>query len=239
MFWRAVAFLILAGSASYGLVMVVGERLFPVREVVVSGADGLTQGQVESIVSEHVPFGRSLLLFRSGGLVQRLEAETLVARVRVHRRLPNTLLLELTQRQPFAVVEQGGESWVCDGEGVILGPSGGDKRNLPVVELGGVGASHSSSGTRLTDGDFRAALRGICLLRTLRGELPERVCVSSRRGMEIRLVGGAWLRLGPPVRLEEKLVSCAEVLKSSRGGGRVKLIDVSCPDHSYYEVGSL
>lgn len=234
-----VAFLLIAGAASYGLA-IAGESLFPLREVLVSGAEGLTQEQVESIVSEYAPFGRSLLLFRSGGLVRRLEAESLVARVRVHRRLPHTLLLEFTQREPLAaVVGQGGEGWVCDGEGVILGPSGGEKRNLPVVELEGVVARHTSSGTRLTGADVRAALRGICLLGALRGELPERVCVSSGRGMEIILVGGTELRLGLPVRLEEKLACCAEVLKSSRGREQVRLIDVSCPDHSYYEVGSL
>lgn len=230
--------MVIAGGSLYCLGTWLTGTLFPVEEVVVTGGEGLPEGRLESIIAEVVPRGTSLLLFDGRSLTRRLEAETSVAFARVRRRLPDTVILELVQREPLAILRQGEHGWVCDRDGVILEAKERDTDELPVVEVGSLGASPLAPGRRVGDEGLRTALKGIAFLRAASAETPERVCLSPRRGMEIKLTGGPWLRLGPPVRIEEKLWLCLEVLETSRESTRVNLVDVSCPDYSYYELGT-
>ncbi len=54
------------------------------------------------------------------GLKHELESLNLVKNAEVHRDLPNTLIIEITERQPAAVLKSGRNTYTVDSEGYIL-----------------------------------------------------------------------------------------------------------------------
>jgi cell division protein FtsQ len=230
--------LAIGAGAAYCLGDRVAGKFFPLKQVVVSGGEQLPEGLVESVIAQSVPKGTCLLLFNGRSLCRRLEEETKVGLVLVQRRLPSTLVVKLVEREPLALVRQGNRQWLCNREGIVLEQKGEMAKGLPVVEVSRVSLRSLSPGTRIADPQLKDALRALSFLRAGGTEVPEKVFLSPERGMEIRFAGGTLLRLGAPSRLEEKLGLCLAVLQKRSENSRISLVDVSCPDYSYYEVVS-
>ena len=212
--------------------------MFPVREVVVRGDEGLLEGALEAVIRESVPRGTNLLFFRGRGLRRRLEAEPGVATVRVMRKLPHTLVVEMVQRKPFAILKRGSQRVFCDREGMILEVEDAGTNELPVVEVEVLSPRQFAPGEKVEGQRVRSALEAISFLCEASAQIPRRVRFSRRHGMEIELTDGPRLALGTPVRLEEKLRACLSVLDRPWEKNPVSVIDVSCQDSSYYEVST-
>lgn len=202
----------------------------------VKGDAGLPPGEVESLITESVPKGTCLLSFDGRLLTQRLKEKARVATAHISRRFPNTLVVELIQREPVAVIKEGAHNWQCDEEGTILEEKGHQTEGLPVIELKGSSPDPLGPGVTVRGGNLEAALQAINFLRETGGELPEKISFPPLRGMEMQMSGGSCLRLGPPVRLEQKLTICLKVMEKKGKNGKIGVVDVSCPDFSYYEV---
>jgi cell division protein FtsQ len=130
--WRA-GFFALAAVAIVGAVgwALLGDRVFVVRSVTVTGTHLLTPGQV--IAAADVPLGTPLLSVDTGSATRRVEAMSKVASATVSEGWPDHLVIAVTERVPVMAVKLAGGSYdLVDPSGVIVRWSKTRPAALPV-----------------------------------------------------------------------------------------------------------
>lgn len=164
-----------------------------------------------------VQLGDSMLAFSPQAARERLERNAWVASATVERRLPNTILVRIEERQPYAIWQNGGVMWVVDRAGNRVSPNIDAFGLLPWV----VGAGANEHAARMVE-----------LLRAepdLRDRTDALVRVGNRR----------WnlkLRNGTEVRLPEtgEAAALARLRDQHRAIGLldrpVAVIDLRLPD---------
>lgn len=118
----AVGALILGAVAAavFGIARFASGPTFHVDSIEVSGTRHLTPEAVLGLAA--VPDGISLLRVDRRAIRTRIEADPWVAAAEVKRRLPDTLVIEVSEREPAAVIDTGGtELWVVSADGYWLG----------------------------------------------------------------------------------------------------------------------
>ncbi len=118
--WRAAFFALAALSIVGGVGWaLLGDRLFVVRSVTVTGTRLLAPEQV--IAAADVPLGTPLLSVDAGSVTRRVEAISQVASVTVTEDWPNRLVIAVTERVPVMAVRMAGGGYdLVDSSGVIV-----------------------------------------------------------------------------------------------------------------------
>jgi cell division protein FtsQ len=130
--WRA-AFFALAGVAIVVGVgwALLGDRVFVVRSVTVTGTHLLASGQV--IEAANVPLGTPLLRVDAGTVARRVEALNDVASASVSEDWPDHLVIAVTERVPAMAVRMAGGGYdLVDPSGVIVRMTKTPPAALPV-----------------------------------------------------------------------------------------------------------
>ncbi len=105
---------------------------FSIREVYVAGRKEATRAQLLDALQTRV--GEPILFFDPEGARQRLEDLGWVAEARIERRLPDTLLVFLTEREPIAIWQNNKRFFLVDKSGVVIGSQGLDRyRKLKII----------------------------------------------------------------------------------------------------------
>jgi cell division protein FtsQ len=131
--WRA-AFFALAGLAIVGGAgwALLGNRVFVVRSVTVTGTHVLASGQV--IAAADVSLGTPLLTVDAGAVTRRVEAIPLVASATVTEDWPDHLVITVTERVPAMAVRMAGGGYdLVDPTGVIVRWTKTQPAALPVL----------------------------------------------------------------------------------------------------------
>jgi hypothetical protein len=94
----------------------------------------LKKETLDSLILKTVP--QNILLIDLDRLRQLVESESWVKEARLRRKLPNRLLIDVSERQPTAVAAIDNELYVVDSEGVVLDPHGPPYHsiNRPIVK---------------------------------------------------------------------------------------------------------
>ena len=194
---KAIALLILLGVLSAGYLFGLVDRIAPslrsaldstsrqvglvVREIRVEGVYRIDRGEIEAVLG--FAAGDLLLDLNIAAARKKIELLPWVKRASISRQLPNGVLIEVQERQPFALWQHKSAVWLIDRAGVRITPDGLEQfSDLPY--LVGLGAP-------------RAAAEIIDLLQT-EPELAKRVDALIRVGdrrWDIEFDTGARLRL--------------------------------------------
>lgn len=131
--WRYVAALVvlilLAGASVWALWW---SSWLSVKGVHVTGTDQITSQQVRDAAG--VPLGGPLVAVDLEAAEARVEALAAVRSVDVSRQWPDEVLLEVTERQPLAVVQIGDRVRALDEEGVLFLDYRNPPGHLPRVQ---------------------------------------------------------------------------------------------------------
>jgi cell division protein FtsQ len=130
--WRA-AFFALAAVAVVGGVgwALLGNRVFVVRSVTVTGTHLLAQGQI--VAAADVKLGTPLMSVDDGAVTRRVEAIPQVASVTVSESWPDRLVIAVTERSPAMAVRMADGSYdLVDPTGVIVRNAKARPAALPV-----------------------------------------------------------------------------------------------------------
>lgn len=100
---------------------------FQVTTVLVAGNDLVPGDQVVGALPLQ---GTNLFLVRGSRLAKSIEHNPAIAQAWVRPRLPNLLVIDIEEREPVVMWEEGETHWLVDGDGRVLGL--GD-RPLPIV----------------------------------------------------------------------------------------------------------
>lgn len=113
--WATLLLILAVVGVSTGWV-VFSTSWFGVREIQVEGAVVLSESDVVAAVD--LTENDALATVDTEAIAQRLEKLAPVADAQVHRSWPGTLVVQITERQPVATVQAGGQPWLIDVEGV-------------------------------------------------------------------------------------------------------------------------
>jgi cell division protein FtsQ len=130
--WRA-AFFALAAVAIVGGVgwALLGNRVFVVRSVTVTGTHLLAQGQIAAAAD--VKLGTPLMSVDDGAVTRRVEAIPQVASATVTEDWPDRLVIAVTERSPAVAVRMANGSYdLVDAAGVIVRNATARPAGLPI-----------------------------------------------------------------------------------------------------------
>lgn len=204
-------------------VLVERSSLVALAEVRVAGTDRLEPSDVRAAAD--LELGTSTLRLPLDAARERVEALPLVASADVSRLDPLTVLVDVTERQPVAVVRRDDRTVLVDAEGVVLAE--GAEPGLPVIQLEVGSLPEPGEGIDASP----AAANAHAALAELPGPvrtLVETYVARDVDELELRLDGGTTVRFGRGDQVAEKARALGAVLEDL-GSTTVAVIDVRAP----------
>lgn len=129
--WMTAQFFGLPGMAGQEMAAMAARSGFQVAKVEVQGLKRMDEMPVYSLALDEID--RSMLSVDLGALRERVMTLGWVKDARVTRRLPNTLVIDIVERDPVAVWQHGGKLSLIDVNGVELEKV--DGRSMPDLPL--------------------------------------------------------------------------------------------------------
>ena len=129
----ALAFFV-GGGLAYGGYAALTSDWFTVRQIAVRGTSRLTTSDVEGLVGD---LRRdNILLADLGRYQERLRRSPWIGSVTLHRELPSTVVVDITERVPMVFAHLGDRLYLVDQAGAIIDERGPRYRDLdlPVVD---------------------------------------------------------------------------------------------------------
>lgn len=138
--WRAAFFALAAlGIVAAAAWALLGDRLFVVRSIAVTGTHLVTRAQV--IAAADVPLGTPLARVNSGTVTRQVEAIRQVASATVTRDWPDHLVIAITERVPVLAVRAAGGYDLVDPHGVIVRYAKTRPIGLPLLRTRATGSA--------------------------------------------------------------------------------------------------
>jgi cell division protein FtsQ len=195
-----------------------GSRLLVVRHIDVTGTHIVPESRV--VAATGVPLGGSMTSLDTGAVADRVAGIQQVEAVRVERRWPATLRIEVRERAPAVVAVRGRRYYQIDRFGVTVLATSTRPRGLPELAVAA------------PDPGDPATAAALAVWRTLPGRFRGRVAAigaTDPEAVTLRLRSGVSVVWGAPERSTEKL-RLVEALVGTRAGRSAHTIDVSSPE---------
>lgn len=179
--------------------------------------------------------------------VERLQTNPIVDHARRRIKLPDTLILRIWERQPYATLASTGQFWLLDPHGVPYRTLDEPYPGLPVISAhDGIvqGVSISADSVVLGKplrGDWLRQTYGLIALLARNPTLePTKIVVDKSANLGLNRGDSLQILLGQPEALAQK-VALAQAAVTADGGDlarRAAYIDVSCPDQPVWKPRS-
>jgi cell division protein FtsQ len=193
--------------------------LFHARHIRVVGAQTLRPEQVRARAG--VDGSTNVVHADTSSIVARLLQDPWIASASVRRDLPDTLVLEVVERHPLAVIQAMGETSVLASDGSELPATAGELAGLPTMRAA-LGAPDATQ--RLAVADLLAALDPVV------GQRVSAVTVGQDRAVTLTLRDGVAVDAGTPGNEAEKAAALRAVLRwAATGAHDLATVDVSAP----------
>ena len=220
--------LVLAVQAA-GVAWLLTTNLFGVQVVEVRGASRVSPERI--LAAAQIVSGTNFWRLDGAAVIARIEALTEIRRAELIRELPNRVVIQVEERQPFTLVHGARLHWI-DEEGRVLGEER-DAVASPAPVISGLTEEEVAGMRTEPSVKARAAITLIrALLRSgspLAGEISE-IDMSRREGPILYTVGGIEVRLGYE-EWEQRLARLEGVLAQvGRQSGTVSTIDLRFRD---------
>ena len=220
-----------------GLGLVVGlcfSPLLEVRQVLVRGADASLRDEVTRQIK--IPPGASSLFFPLYRVNSQVAECYRVEKAVVHRASPHVLVVEITARAPFAMLDDGVGGTIVSREGILLQRVAKVPAGLPV--LAGLTIHRAPLGAQIQPERWRWAreiLVGatkVGLRQGLRADLGNLYAITLRTG------DGVQCLLGNVNNLTRKVTILGRLLEQLRAEGTpAVIVDVSTPETPLWKTG--
>jgi len=195
---------------------------FTVENVFLSGRKSTSMSAINKVLG--IRHGDPMLTVGVSEIRERLESLPRVKTARVERILPDTLHIQIVERQPAAIWQNKGKQQLVDNEGVVIADEQASKHPELLLIVGDDAPKHADE-----------ILKMLATVPDLREKVQSAIWVSGRRwnirlkgGVEVRLPeedpAGAWKRLA-------RIESHQQILQRS-----IKAIDLRIGDRMFIET---
>ncbi len=215
-----VAAVLVGGGGTW---LLYGSSWLRAEKVRVRGTEVLRPGQVREVAA--VPMGSPLVSVDTDAMERRLRARLpRIDSVHVERSWPNTISLNVTERQPELVLEKAGKFVEMDAGGVRFATVAKAPKGIPRLEME---AERSPSLRRFGEERLRCAAVEVATNLPPGVRAQTRVLrVRSYDAISLELSGGRSVRWGSPERGEAKAAALLALMKAER---EAEHFDVSVP----------
>lgn len=201
-----------------------------ITKVRVFGTQTLTPQQV--FAEAQVPDDTNILWMLRQPLTRRLAADPVIDHAERTVRLPDTLILTVTERRPYAVLASGSRRWLLDRKGVPYQELDAPLPGLPTIEADPAALpADVALGKPLPAVWLPDAYRLLALTRSDPNWAGAKIAVDQNLNLCLNNRGKPQVRLGQADSLPWKM-ALAQAALSAYGGAlsqRAAYIDVSCP----------
>lgn len=218
----------------FGAIFAYRSDLFHVNNVQVNGAEHLTSQEITTIAA--VSDDSTLLRLDSAGIKARLEDNAWIQGVAIHRVFPDTIVIDITEREPGAVAKINDKSnWVISTDGTWLSAATTDdwENAMKIIDVS-PSMPAPISGSDCADGGITNALN---ILNAISDDLRSRiVSISAESSIKtsLNLEDGITVAFGDSSDVEMKEAVINSLL--SEYGGRISYINVRVPSRPTYRM---
>ena len=218
----------------FGSIFIYRSDLFHVNNVQVNGSAHLTSQEITSIAA--VSDDSTLLRLDSKGIKERLEDNAWVQNAAIHRVFPDTIVIDITEREPGAVVKINDRSnWVISTDGAWLSAATTDdwENAMKIIDVS-PSMPAPISGAMCADGGINNALD---ILNSISDDLRSRiVSISAESSIKtsLNLVDGVTVAFGDSSDIEVKEAVINSLLNEYEG--RISYINVRVPTRPTYRM---
>ena len=208
-FWFLIA-IVLALLVAGGYLFSLSHTFYP-HTIVVSGNRVVSKDAIMG--AAQIELDRNIWLQNTAAMTKRIEAIPFIDTAVIHRHLPGAINIDVTERTPFAVLDDGGSRALVDRRMRVLRPAGPDDAALPVLVV--------------RDGQSAPAL-AIALDAALIAHLdPASFNFDKYGDVEMTLRGGVRVYFGDPSTVAQKVTLVQPILaKVERGNRKVAALDL-------------
>ena len=157
------------GGLAYGARLVLKSHWFVIRQIAVHGTSRLTPEDVQALVSDLRQ--ENILAVDLGHYRRQLTDSPWIGAVTIHRQLPSTVVIDVTERTPLVFAHLGDRLFLVDQTGVIIDEVGPQYHDLDLPVVDGLGAVGDAPGSAVDSwrvavvGRFLSALSAAPALR--------------------------------------------------------------------------
>jgi len=220
-------------SASAGF-LILSLPIWRLSRVEVRGVDHISKDKIINVAK--VPVGENILLVDAKGIEKRLRSIVQVKNARVMKRIPDSLVIIVEEREPFALLVTQNRTYIIDDEGnVIASPSEAsyykvtDIGRFPVIS--GIRNEELINGRRVNFKDRIYILKTLKLMSRFLGSESLQVKVGNSNNIIVLVEDVLRLELGDSSQIERKIDVFRALLKEVDGRWEdVEYISVKVPD---------
>lgn len=218
----------------FGSIFVYRSDLFHVNNVQINGVSHLTSQEITEIAA--VPADSTLLRLDAAGIKQRLEDNAWVQSATIHRSLPDTIVIDVTERAPGAVVRiNDKQTWVISTDSSWLSAATEDDWNndMRIIDVSN-SIAQPVSGSECTDGGIKNAL---AILDGISDDLKSQIqSISAESSIKtsLNLKNGITVAFGDSSNIQLKEAAINELL--SQYAGKISYINVRVPASPTYRT---
>lgn len=199
------------------------------RTIRVHGASHLTRSDVLSMAQ--IAVGVNVFMLDAGAAERRLEADPWVAEATISKHLPSTLVVDIQERSPVAVIESTGLLRLVANDGTLLNTAGPGVA-LPLI------ASAETTIPELAPAAVRDAARAVAVMAPVLRRQVAQVSILADGTLRVDLRGGAPVSFGPAVNLVAKAQALQALLRwASAQGAPIASADVRVPSAPTARLG--
>lgn len=231
---RIVGVVVAVLAIIFGCIFVYRSDLFHVNNVQVNGSEHLTSQEITSIAA--VSDDSTLLRLDSAGIKERLEDNAWVQSASIHRVFPDTIVIDITEREPGAVAKINDKSnWVISTDGAWLSAATTDdwENAMKIVDVS-PSMPAPISGSMCADGGIINALE---ILNSISDDLRSRiVSISAESSIKtsLNLEDGVTVAFGDSSDIDVKEAVINSLL--SEYAGKISYINVRVPTRPTYRM---
>jgi len=217
-----------------GLLFLFANPSFRIKSVQVYGAQTVDPQSV--IAAAQVPMGKNLFLaLLSHKISRRVAEDPEIASVTAGPILPNTVLIRVVERQPYAVFAANGQHWLMDKEGIPYRQIDETAVNpgLPVLAYTGIlPAGEPVLGHSMSETWLKQAYQLISLVKDSNNLSIQKITVDQSANLCLNRQDNLQIKLGQPDSLPFKVAVAQATLSADDGSiaRRAAYIDLSSPD---------
>ncbi len=220
---RLILSLLLILLAGESMLAVLKLPWFEIRGVVVQGRKLVDRKFV--VQSTRIPDKSNIFTFPTRGIADRLRPNPIIKGVTVHRKFPNTLVVRITERKPYAVLSAQGRFYETDAAGIPFRTVASPDPKLPVLSC--TVPKAIALGKPITAPAFKLASRCLRLAQPFGKLSVRKITVDPNNDLCLNVQDGILIRLGQPQQMEGKLEKAEQTINLVP---HLEYVDVTCPE---------
>lgn len=217
---QAVFFVLLFGLSTYVLLQ---SPIFSVKDIEIIGRNEISQQELVKLSG--VALGNNIFKLNLKDGQDKIQLLPAVKDVKITRKFPSTVVIQLTERSPVAFLSVGNTFVEIDAEGIYIRPGKMQEKSIPIIT--GCNVKDAKIGLEIKNSDVHTALQVIAELPKEMVNILSEIHIDGQRRVIVYTIHGVQGRFGYPEEIAQKGRIFLQVLSQLDDGQRIEYVDLT------------